>query len=243
MLGALIAVVLAGLPATVVHPAERAAFEAMLRLTALGADAKYGGAPICTEATVEPVSVDLIDIGGHPDIAAAHARVKVNGCGRSSVQNVSVARVAAGPPWLMAAAAPGDSLADPALQNDLLPILLAEGSAEVPKTCQSQELGNVYVAARPGHVLLPEAGALAPSPAGTISVPLSPQAEAHRSELDVSKAWIEVWPLKMCGLDRTLAVVFVPLRDKSGVFHAELRLWKIVQEHGLAAMPPPAPPD
>jgi len=242
-LGALIAIVLAGLPTTLVHPGERAALEAMLRLTALAADAKYGGAPTCVEATAAPVSVDLISIEGHPDLAVAHARVKVNGCGRSSVQNVSVVRVGGEPPWLVAAAVPGESLADPALQNDLWPILLAEASEDVPKTCQSQKLDNVYVAARPGHVLLPEAGALAPSPAGMISVPLSPEVEARRSELDVSKAWIEVWPLKMCDLDRTMAVVFIPVRDKRGLFHAEIPLWRIVHEHGPAAMPPHAPAD
>jgi hypothetical protein len=217
----------------------------LLRTTALGAAAQFGGAQICAEANVEPLSVDLVDIEGHPDVDVALARVRVSGCGRISVQNVSVVRAAGTTPWQMAATAPGDSLADPRLQSHLWPILLAEAGVDVPESCQNHGLEDVYVAARPGHLLLPRAGArpLAPSPPGTISVPLPLEDEAYRSELDVSKAWMEVWPLKMCGLDRTIAVVFVPLRDKSGIFHAEIPLWRIVQEHGPAAMPPPAPTD
>jgi hypothetical protein len=60
---------------------ERPAVEAMRRINAVDAYAKYGRAPICTEAKVEPVFVDFISVEGHPDIAAAHARVRVNGCG------------------------------------------------------------------------------------------------------------------------------------------------------------------
>jgi len=240
MLAALIAVAIAAPPAKVVHPAERAAFEALLRTTALDADAKYGGVPICAEAKVEPVSVQLVNVDGHPDIAAVRARVRVTGCGRSTLQNVDAIRLAGSPPWRMAAAVPGDSLADPGLQQNLWPILLAEAGADLPKGCQTHALDDVYVAARPGQVALPAPGEAIPQP-GHINVRLAPQQEAERDKLDVAKAWIEVWPLKMCGLDRTVAIVLIPLRDKAAVFHLEIPMWKIVQERGRTAALPPAP--
>jgi hypothetical protein len=143
MLGALIAVAIAAPPAKVVHPDERPAFEALIRTTALDAEAQYGGVPICAEAKVEPVSVELVKVDGHPDIAAVRARVRVTGCGRSSIQNVNAVRLSGSPPWRMAAAVPGDSLADPGLQQNLWPILLAEAGADVPKDCQTHELDDV----------------------------------------------------------------------------------------------------
>ena len=242
IVGALIAVAIAAPPAKVVHPEERAAFEALLRTTALAAEAKYGGVPICAEAKVEPVSVQLVKVDGHPDIGAMRARVRVTGCGRSSVQNVDAVRLVGSPPWRVAAAVPGDSLADPGLQQNLWPILLAEAGADVPKSCQSHELDDVYVAARPGHVALPAPGEATAEP-GRINVRLAPQQEGERDKLDVAKAWIEVWPLKMCGLDRTVAIVLIPLRDKAAVFHLEIPMWKVVQQRGPAAILPPAPAD
>ncbi|HXQ11649.1 MAG TPA: hypothetical protein VN805_11705 [Caulobacteraceae bacterium] len=244
ILGAMIAVAIAAPPAKVVHPEERPAFEALIRMTALGSEAQYGGVAICAEAKVEPVSLELVDIAGRPDIAAVRARVRVTGCGRSSVQNVNAVRVAGAPPWRMAAAVPGDSLADPGLQQNLWPILLAEAGADVPKTCQTHELDDVYVAARPGQVALPPPGDAAAAPqAGRINVRLAPQQESERAKLDVSKAWIEVWPLKMCGLDRTVAIVLIPLRDKAAIFHLEIPMWKIDRERGVEAVLPPAPPE
>ena len=242
IVGALIAVALTGPPASVVPANERAAFEAMLRTTALDADAKYGGGAICAEASVEPASVELIRLPGHPDIRAARARVKVTGCGRSSTENVTALRVVGSPPWRMAAGAPGDSLADPSLQQNLWPILLADAAAQAPKGCQSHELDDVYIAARPGHVALPAADDVNPAVrVGRINIRLAPQAAAERDKLDGSKAWVEVWPLKMCGLDRTQAILIVPLRDKAAVFHIEIPVWKIVEQYGPSAIPPPAP--
>ena len=242
MLVALIAVAVAAPPAKVVHPQERPAFEALIRTTALGAEAQYGGVPICAEAKVEPVSLELVNVAGHSDIAAVHARVRVTGCGRSSIQNLNAIRLAGTPPWRMAAAVPGDSLADPGLQQNLWPILLAEAGADVPKSCQTHELDDVYVAARPGQVALPAPGdAPAAAQAGRINVRLAPQQESERDKLDVSKAWIEVWPLKMCGRDRTVAIVLIPLRDKAAIFHLEIPMWKIDRPHGVEAVLPPAP--
>jgi hypothetical protein len=244
MLGALIAVAVAAPPAKVVHPEERSAFEALIRTTALDAETQYGGAPICPQAKVEPVSLELINVAARPEIAAIRARVRVTGCGRTSLQNVNAVRVAGSPPWRMAAAVPGDSLADPGLQQNLWPILLAEAGADVPKSCQTHELDDVYVAARPGQVALPAPGeAAAAAQAGRFNVRLAPQQEAERDKLDVSKAWIEVWPLKMCGLDRTVAIVLIPLRDKAAVFHLEIPMWKIDHERGVEEVLPPAPPE
>jgi hypothetical protein len=237
VVAALVAVALTLPSERVVRPAERSAFEAMVRMTALGAEAKYSGAPICASANVEALSSEVAKIPGHPDVGALHERVRVSGCGRSSVQNVNVIRFASRPPWRMAAALPGDSLADLGLQQTLWPIVLAEAGEAVPKECQGSELNDVYVAARPGHVALPAPGE--PSPGqknGNVNIRLAPQVEAERDKLDVSKAWIEVWPLKMCGLDRTQAILLIPLRDKAAVFHLEIPVWKMT-----TAELPPAP--
>jgi len=244
ILGALIAVALSAPPAGLVAASERSAFEAVVRTAALEADAKYGGAQICAEASVEPLSVELIKIPGHPDIKAARVRVRVNGCGRSSVENVNAIRLTGTPPWRMLAGAPGESLADVGLQQNLWPIVLAAAGAQAPKGCQSHQLDDVYVAARPGQVTLPGPGESEPAVrVGKINIRLAPQAEAERAKLDVARAWVEVWPLKMCGLDRTQAILIVPLRDKGEVFHLEIPMWKMVERYGPTAIFPPAPAD
>ena len=241
IVGALIAVALSAPPAAVVPPGARAAFAAVVRTTALEANAKYGG-PFCPAAEVAPLSVEMVKVTGHPGIRAAHVRVRVSGCGRSSIQNVVAVRLVGNPPWAMVSGAPGDSLADLSLQQNLWPIVLADAAAQAPKDCQSHELADVYVAARPGQVTLPAAGDANPAVRiGRLNVRLAPQAAAERASLDASKAWVEVWPLKMCGLDRTQAILLVPLRDKAAVLHVEIPVWQIDQADGPAAVLPPAP--
>ena len=242
IVGALIAVALAAPPATVVLPSERAVFESVVRSTALDAQAKYGGGPICAEADVEPLSVQLVKLPGHPDVKAVRVRVRVAGCGRNTIENVDAIRLIGNPPWRTAAGAPGDSLADLGLQQNLWPIVLADGAAEGPRGCQSHELDDVYVAARPGEVTLPGPDESEPAVrVGKIKIRLAPQAESERAKLDVAKAWVEVWPLKMCGVDRTQAILIVPLRDQSRVFHLEIPMWKMVERYGPSAIFPPAP--
>ncbi len=242
IVGALIAVALSAPPAAVVLPKERAEFEAVVRTAALGADAKYGGGRICAEANVEPQSVEQVKVTDHPDIRAARVRVRVSGCGRTTVENVLALRLAGTPPWRMVAGAPGDSLADLALQQNLWPIVLAAAGAQAPKGCQNHELNDIYVAARPGQVTLPGPDEAVPAVrVGKINIRLAPQAGAEQAKLDVSRAWVEVWPLKMCGLDRTQAVLLVPLRDKGEVLHMEIPMWKMVERYGPAAIFPPAP--
>lgn len=224
-----------------VQPQERAAYDALLTDQARAADTLFGGAP-CAASKVAPVSTEVVKIGDRPDFAAARVRVRVTGCGRSTVENLHVGRFGGSPPWRMAPGLPGDSLADMRLQQSAWTEARAQARDGLPAGCQGGSLGEVYVAARPGHVRLAPPGA--PQPAqvrGTIDLRASPELEAHRASLDLAKAWAEVWPFTLCGQDRTSVVVFMPLRQGGQSLYLFLPVWEQILARGPAAKPAPAP--
>jgi len=56
-------------------------------------------------------------------------------------------------------------------------------------------------------------------------------------KLSLSEAWMEVWPFNICGHDRTLAVVFIPLKDHTSSLYLFLPVWQQVEAHGPGARP------
>lgn len=232
-----------GLGPVLVRPGERAAYEAQLSDQAREADALFGGGA-CREAKVQHVSTEAVKIGDKPDFAAAHERVRVTGCGRSTLENVHVGRFGGSPPWQMSAGLPGASLADMLLQQNAWPAALARAREGLPATCRGASLGEIYVAARPGHVRLDPSGATRPKPApGMVDLTSTPDIEARRAEFDMKRAWAEVWPFRICGQDRTSLVVFIPLREGDQSLYLFLPVWEQILAHGSGARPRPAPED
>ena len=224
-----------------VRPKERAAYGAMLVETARRADTTYAGSP-CPDAQVRDVATQSMPVSGHPGGHLLHEKLEVSGCGRSATQNIYVVRASGSPPWRMVATMPGDSLADMTLQTSVWAAALKQARVDLPSDCKGQRLQDVYVAARPGHVVL-RTPDQPPSPkrAGWFSVTLPQALASQQSSLDPTQAWLEIWPLTLCGQDRTLAVVFIPLKDHAHSAYAFLPIWRIVQASGPRALPAPAP--
>jgi len=229
---------LAARPANVVHADEKAAYEAMLTGQAVDADAAFSGQR-CEAATIEDIVTEPVAIGDRPDVGALRERVRMTGCGRSSIQNIMVARLGGEPPWRMAAGFPGESLADATLQHSALPQVIAQARVEVPADCASVRLGDIYVSARQGSVEFGVGG----TSAGTgVRVSLSPELAAARDQFDLTRAWSEVWPLSFCNKDRSMMIVFIPRKDETSSAMLFIPVWRQVETDGPGALPAHAPP-
>ncbi|MBV9994871.1 MAG: hypothetical protein JO127_06630 [Caulobacteraceae bacterium] len=238
----LAAAAVAAPPTDAVRPEERPAYEAMLAVKAREAERTYSGSA-CESAKVRRLGAQLVvSVADHPELMLWRERVKVSGCGRSSIQNINVGRTGGSPPWRMAAGLPGDSLADMTLQQNAYPAAITEARASVPSGCRHQALTDVYIAARPGgvDVSLPDAPAAAANGARPF-VKLPDSAKELAPKLDLAQAWMEVWPFQFCGRDRTLEVVFVPIRDQSTSLYLFLPVWRQIEAQGPRARPVPAP--
>jgi hypothetical protein len=236
----LAAAVVAAIPSGGVQPEEKAAYDAMLASQALAADKTFSGA--CDGAKVEVVSIMPWKIADHPELIVWREQVRVTGCGHSSVENVNVGRVGGTPPWRMTTGLPGETLADMTLQGTTFPAAAAQAKAGLPADCQGEQLKDVYVAARPGGVDISLPGApISQAHDGHPKVSLPDTAKPMQDKLNLSAAWMEVWPFEACGHDRTLGVVFIPLRDQTASVYLFLPVWQQIEEHGPGARPAPAP--
>jgi hypothetical protein len=235
----LLAGAVAGGPAAplLVKPDERAGYEARLADAAREAFTAFSGE--CPTAKVEHVGTQPISIGDHPDMAAAQERLKVTGCDHSSVENINVGRFGGSPPWKMAVSLPGETLADMVLQQSVLPRMLETARAAAPQGCASFRLDDVYISARPGGVGF--RGEAAPDP-GHMNATLPDELAAQKDQLDLTRAWAEVWPFELCGQDRTLGVLFIPQRDGKSTQFLVQEIWRAIELHGPGARPAPAPP-
>ena len=238
--GYVFAAALSALPEALVHADEVATYEALLVKTAHDADAAFAGSP-CPDAAIEHELRQPVKIGDRPDLAAMRERMKVTGCGRTTNHNVNVVRFGGSPPWRMAVGLPGESLADMALQQSTWPSAMTQVRVGLPSDCNGQRLQDVYVAARPGHVDVPPPGAKGATTPGHFSLQLPPNVEAQRDNLDLTRAWVEVWPFTVCGKDRTLGVAFIPLRGQSKSAYLFLPIWPMIEAQGPGARPAPAP--
>jgi hypothetical protein len=244
MLSVIAAAVLAAvtLPPGGVLPTEQSTYDSMLAEQARAADATFSGSP-CDVATVEVVAVTPWKINDRPDLLVWREKVRVAGCGRMSVENVNVGRLGGSPPWRMTSGLPGDSLADMNLQQNTYPAAVAQARQGLDTGCKVQ-LADVYVAARSGDMdFIPPAGEVSHSRKGHPQIALPENVKPYLDELDLSNAWMEVWPFKVCDRDRTLGVVFLPRKDRTTSLSLFLPVWQQIEAHGPGAHPAPAQPN
>jgi hypothetical protein len=242
-ISALAAVVLTAtaIPPGGVLPGEQAAYESMLAERVRAADATFGASP-CPDSKIAVVTVIPWKITDHPDLVVWREKVRVTGCGRTSIENVNAGRIGGSPPWKITAGLPGDSLADMDLQSSTLPAATAQARSGLDVDCKTQ-LADVYIVARPGGAEVSFPGqAPPPHRAGRPQIMLPDELGAIAGELDMSQAWMEVWPFKVCDQDRTLGVVFIPKKDRTASLHLFLPVWQQIAAHGPGARPAAAPP-
>ena len=167
------------------------AYAAWLHQRTLVADRAFG-APPCPAAEVRSVLGRPLQPG---EVApwsgtrqgwsgpAFFERVRLTGCGRTAVQNFQVTRLRRGG-WEAMGTLPGELLSSPRQQTELTPALatvILNGAPALP--CRSSEALRSMTHGE-GRVLSQ------PSAAGG--------------------AWTERWPVRACGVDRTVDVTFAP---------------------------------
>src|SRR5580698_123401 len=135
-------------PAGGVEVSEQAAYDQMLAAQARGADKMYAGSA-CGTSKVEVVSITPWKITDHPDLVVWRERVRVTGCGRSSIENVNVGRLGGSPPWKMVSGVPGESLAEMNLQSSAYPAAVENARQGFAADCRVS-LADAYIAALPG---------------------------------------------------------------------------------------------
>jgi hypothetical protein len=218
-----------------VLPDEAAAYDAMLAGRPRTANDLFLGS--CPDAKVEAVSIRPWKIVDQPDLIVWREKVRVTGCGHTAIENVNIGRVGGSPPWRMTTGLPGESLADMDLQGSTFPAATAEVRASLAE-CPTASLNDVYVAALPGGVDISPPGSPTPrTRGGRPAVTLPDTAAPMLDKLALSDAWMEVWPFSLCGRDRTLGVVFIPLKDRSASVHLFLPIWPQIEADGPGARP------
>ena len=233
----LAAAIVVSLPSGGVRPEEKAAYDALLASQARAANRSFTGAD-CADAKVEPISVRPWRIADSPGLIVWREKVRVSGCGHTAIENVNVGRTDATPPWRMSTGLPGATLADMTLQGTAWPAAVGQARAGIPADCQAMTLDDTYVAARPGDVDLAAPGAPTATPRrGHPGIGLPETVKPMLDRLALTEAWMEVWPLTACGHDRTLGVVFIPLKDHSATAYLFLPIWQQVEAHSPGARP------
>jgi hypothetical protein len=212
----------------------------MLAAQVRAADQSFSGSA-CAGAKIDVISIAPVKVVDQPQVIAWREKVRLAGCDRSAVENLNIGRLGGAPPWRMTSSLPGDSLASATLQQTTLAAAVAQTRVGLPADCQGQKLNDVYVAARPGEVdiSLPGAAPSRPRP-GHPAISLPDSTKPMIDRLAPAAAWMEVWPFEVCGQDRTLGVVFSPLKDQTASVYLFLPIWQQIAAHGDAARPPRA---
>jgi hypothetical protein len=237
------AAVLASPPPGGVLAGETAHYDAMAAAEARAADRRFSGSD-CPDAKVETVSFTESKLVENPRLIAWREKVRVTGCGHSAVENINVARLGDEPPWRMAAGLPGETYTDTVLQSVVFPAAIAQAKIDLATDCQTATLSDIYVAARPGGLdVLATGAALVQASKDRPVVSLPATLAPLRDKLALDGAWLEVWPLAACGQDRTLGVVFIPLKDQSKSLYVFIPIWREVDANGVVQRPRAAPPE
>lgn len=204
-------IALSGLPADFVAAGEELAFRERLEATARRADREFSGSD-CPTSRVALLGFTPARMSDSPTGKGFAVRLSVTGCGRSSLQNVNASRIGASE-WNMAFQAPGESLADTVRQRAAMQQVMESARTELPPGCRGVRIGDIYVSARPGQVdLLPNIVTSWRPTDGRSAIGLPSEYERYRPHADADQAWIEVWPVELCGKDRATTVIFLPLR-------------------------------
>jgi hypothetical protein len=243
-IGLLVAVAIAvSPPQGGVLAGETAQYEALVAGQVRAADKNFTGSD-CPGSKVEVVSVIPVKVVDQPELIAWRQKVRVTGCGHSSIENINVGRIGGAPPWRMKTGLPGETYTDMTFQSSVVPLAIDQARGGLPAGCQTVTLGDVYVAARPGGIdVLPPGAHVSPSYKGRPQIVLPDTVGSVLDKLDLPAAWMEVWPFEGCGHDRTLGAVFVPLKDRSHTLHLFIPVWQQVDAHGSVERPNPAPPE
>lgn len=222
---------------TVVLSGEEAAFAARVKSVAIDAVAAFTG-EACPAATVTPIrSLPAgVESGNLSNFPVSLERVRVEGCGRSTIQNVMAARKPIPETWELVSEYPGETRMAPNHINAYTPQMWTAVYDDLSPDCGRPRLDDTYVAANPGQVGL-DGDNSGPGKRISMSDPLIDRTP----DLDRDGAWVEVWMFRVCGHNRPLGLVLVPSRN-GGLAMRTMPIWTMITDNAdLPARVDPAP--
>jgi hypothetical protein len=95
---------------------ETAQYEALVAAQVRAADKAFTESD-CPGSKLEVVSSIPAKAADHPEVIIWREKVRVTGCGHSSIENINIGRVGGDPPWRMKTGLPGETYADMNLQS------------------------------------------------------------------------------------------------------------------------------
>lgn len=200
-------------PVDLVLPGEEAAYSRFLKGEAVAAAEMLSGRTCAsfemTSVTSRPITISQVRV------PAANERVVLEGCGIRHVQNVEVARFGATPEWRARPGVAGESLTNSGQQRRFIPDMFGYARAAANVSCDDSFLIlDTYVAASPGNVAFPTEGYSASNP-DQPSVDFDQAISQVSDGAMLAQSWAEVWTLKVCDVNHTNLIIFIPGPDSS----------------------------
>lgn len=202
---------------------EEAAYAEQVRALALTAVAEFTGEP-CPGATVTPIRSVPMNAEENPaDLPSAFERMRVEGCGRSTIQNVGIIRRAPTETWSMWMEYPGETRLAPRQADGMRSQIFTAIYEDLSPSCGRPALDDTYLIAETGDV------------------GFSPARQEKAISLDVAHinsdpnllhdaAWAEMWRMRVCGQERPIGLVLIPTRD-GGLAMFPVPFWKLVTDY------------
>ena len=223
------ALVIADRPLEVVGtPANQAAYKARLHAEAVKAESAFSLSPPCPEAAISAAAPRVRDAGARPEgyqDKAAYESVAVRGCGRTMRVNLSLTPRNDYGDWFVVRQLPGESPADPGAQTraliEVLQLIRSNTSAQCSTLLgESMSMGDIVIENPKGGVQFVLQGRRARPPRNPRlgDTVITVRDAALLRQLSSAQAWRERWPLTACGEDRTVLVLFAPIRSQPGAF-------------------------
>lgn len=203
-------------------PGEEAAYAERVRSVALTAVAEFTG-EACPAATVTPIQSRPLNAEENPDgFPSSFERVRVEGCGRTTTQNVGVIRPEPSETWRMWMEYPGETRLAPRQADSMRSQILVAIHEGLAPPCGRPVLEDAYLIAETGDV------GFGPSRQQT-AVTLDVAFITSDPNLVHEAAWAEMWRMRACGQDRALGLVLIPTRD-GGLAMFPVPFWKMVTD-------------
>lgn len=203
-------------PDWIVRPDEAATYGNALQQFGSRALRHYAGVD-CPDAAVRELETRPMTVrdvpGASGPIQGLRERVRVDGCGQSSIQNLVVVRPDPAISWRFSFAVPGESILQWIQQDYVLAQLTSRVERTKPQGCDAARLTDTYVTANPGRVVFGQSAA----PEGdepTVGLALAAEIIAN-NQIDPALAWAELWIFDLCGTERAIGVVMMPTFDRN----------------------------
>jgi len=218
-LGALAAVAsgLIDRPADVIPADRQTAYKAWLTAEAIKWEAEFARVAPCPQARVSDIETEIVPLTSPPpDMAERGLKegVRVEGCGRSTRQNILVFPKKDGSGWVSGPGYPGVTLTYNAIQTNVMKIAGPMLARLAPPGCavsgDKLVVGELSIAMPPGSIRFDKPREGEPPGGARFYIALP---APNTSGVVAERAWQEKWPMTICGKAIDMGVLFLPMKD------------------------------